>query len=158
MSIISFETTSPIWMSEWFLVFRYRIFSSRPIYSRDLAEIRKIIKRFTSWWIVFNSWSTPQRLQKCHDILKHAMQTYLLLIRCSIHQPPSQAPRYRRYAASQRKSPTGGQIKRTTKEGRPLGHTFPKTKSHPTSSATSVHSTRIRRGHSSWGLHQLAMN
>ncbi|KAF8880905.1 hypothetical protein CPB84DRAFT_1851718 [Gymnopilus junonius] len=90
--------------------------------NEDLAEIRKVMKRFSSWMIVLRSWSAPRKLQRCHDILQHAMQTYLLLLRCSISQPVSQAPHYRTHAASQQKSSTRGRRGSTEMQERHWEH------------------------------------
>ncbi|KAF8959808.1 hypothetical protein BDZ97DRAFT_1835994 [Flammula alnicola] len=67
--------------------------------NEDLLEIRKIIKEFASWWIFSRIWSAPRGLQKCHDILNHGMEMYLLLLRCSLAQPPAN----RRHSRSRRR-------------------------------------------------------
>ncbi|KJA20897.1 hypothetical protein HYPSUDRAFT_203477 [Hypholoma sublateritium FD-334 SS-4] len=56
--------------------------------NEDLLHIRKLLKCFSVWWNLARLWKAPQRLQKCYDILAHAMQMYLLLLRCSLDQPP----------------------------------------------------------------------
>ena len=55
---------------------------------RDLLRIRKLLKCFAAWWNLARLWNASQRLQKCYDILAHAMQMFLLLLRCSLVQPP----------------------------------------------------------------------
>ncbi|PPQ83838.1 hypothetical protein CVT25_000897 [Psilocybe cyanescens] len=55
--------------------------------NEDLGEIRQIIKGFASWWILLRTLSAPRGLEKCHNILNHGMDMYLLLLRCSLAQP-----------------------------------------------------------------------
>ncbi|KDR70068.1 hypothetical protein GALMADRAFT_145100 [Galerina marginata CBS 339.88] len=68
--------------------------------NKDLEQIRKTVKKFASWWILFRSRDTPQRLEKCHDILYHSMNMYLQLLRFSLNQPAAKSPRHRRHVTS----------------------------------------------------------
>ncbi|KAF8168543.1 hypothetical protein B0H34DRAFT_63920 [Crassisporium funariophilum] len=69
--------------------------------NRDLAVIRSIMKSFASWWILTRFWTGSRQLDKCHDILKHGMDLYLLLLRCSLSQADRRNSMRRRHTIAQ---------------------------------------------------------
>ncbi|KAH9487389.1 hypothetical protein JR316_0001464 [Psilocybe cubensis] len=59
--------------------------------NEDLGEILQIIKGFASWWILLRTLKAPRGLDKCHNILHHSLDMYMLLLRCSLAQSTNSA-------------------------------------------------------------------